>query len=391
MKSSPSLRGRLILSHLTVVLVATVVLVVASRVLAESFFRGHLHDMAGMMGGEEMMNGPMMQGDLGVTLSDIEANFRNSLTSALGLAILAGIVTAIGAAIVASMRIVKPIATVRDATRRLAAGHYSERVPTPHTTELAALAEDVNRLAASLEATEQRRLELISEVAHELRTPVATIRGYMEGLLDGVFEQTAEIFAAVSREASRLERLTADLSELSRTEEGAVSLERREVNLAALVGDLVERWRPRFEGESLNLSFETASSPTVVGDPDRLSQVITNLLSNAVRYTQTGGTVTIRVTGSADEAHVTVTDDGRGLTADELDHVFERFYRADPSVPGGAGIGLTIARDLARLHDGDLTASSPGPGLGATFTLTLPLADAATRPPARSRRPEDAP
>ncbi len=374
MKLPRSLRGRLILSHLTVVVVATIVLVVASRLLAESFFRGHLHDMAGMMDEIGRMGDMMGAGDMRLTLASIEENFRNSLTSAFALAVVAGIVTAVAAAVVASARIVRPIYAVRNAARRLASGHYSERVPTPDTEELAGLAEDVNCLAASLEATEQRRLELISEVAHELRTPVATIRGYMEGLLDGVFEPSPEVFAAASREASRLERLTADLSELSRTEEGAVRLHRSRVDLGSLVADVAERWRPRFDAKSLRLTVETAADVQVDADPDRLTQVFTNLLSNALRYTDSGGHVTVQVGRSDTEATVTVTDDGRGLSPEELDRVFERFFRADPSVSGGAGIGLTIARELARLHGGDLEAASPGLGRGATFTLRLPLA-----------------
>ncbi len=369
-----SLRGRLILSHLTVVVVATVVLVVASRMLAESFFRSHLHDMAGMMDAVGGMDEAMMRGQMGLSLESIEESFRSSLTSAFALAVLAGIVTAVGAAVIASERIVRPIHAVRNAARRLAAGHYRERVPTPETDELAGLADDVNRLAAKLEATEQRRIELISEVAHELRTPVATIRGYMEGLLDGVFEPTPEVFAAASREASRLERLTADLSELSRAEEGAIRLRRRPVDLDDLVTEVVERWRPRFDAKAIRLTIETSGGISVVGDPDRLTQVITNLISNALRYTDEGGEVAVSVTADGAEAVVMVSDDGKGLSPEELDQVFERFYRADPAVSGGTGIGLTIARDLARLHGGDLTASSPGPGLGATFTLRLPLA-----------------
>ncbi len=370
MKLPRSLRGRLVLSHLTVVVVATVVLVVASRWLAESFFHAHLIDMDRMMAGNGMMMEDASRFDMART---IEENFRTSLSSAFGLAILAGIATAVGAALVASHRIARPLTAVRDAARRLASGHYAERVPIPDTEELASLAEDVNRLAANLEATEQRRIELISEVAHELRTPVATIRGYMEGLLDGVFEPSPEIFAAASREAARLERLTADLSELSRTEEGVIDLDRRAIDVAALVDEIAERWRPRFEAKSIRLMVDASAGTVVEGDPDRLTQIITNLLSNALRYTDAGGRVTVTVDSAGAEARMTVTDDGRGLSPDELDRIFERFYRADPSVSGGTGIGLTIARDLARLHGGDLTAASPGPGRGASFTLHLPL------------------
>ena len=357
-----SLRARLVVSHLIVVAVGVSVLVVTGRQLGSVFVHDHLRSMGDMMGG--------MEGGL---MTDVEIGVTSGFTRALLWATLASAAAAVVAATLASVRVLKPLEEVRRVTQRLATGSYRERVPIPEERELGALAADVNALAQALEETEQRRLRLVSEVAHELRTPLATLKGYLEGLLDGVFEPTEETFAAAAGEAARLERLATDLSALSQAEEGRVELRSEEIDLAEVAAEVAGRLRPQFDDQEVELVVQSAPALPVLADRDRIAQVFTNLIGNALSYTPSGGRVLVRSEKKASQAQVSVSDTGRGLAADQLEVVFERFYRADRSVAGGTGIGLTIALSLARLHGGDVSASSPGTGRGSTFTLTLPL------------------
>jgi len=356
-----SLRARLVVSHLAVVAVGVTVLVVTGRQLGSVFVHDHLRSMSEMMGGIE-----------GAVI-DLETGVTSGFTRALLWATLASAAAAVVAATLASVRVLRPLEEVRRVTQRLATGSYRERVPIPEERELGALAADVNALAQALEETEQRRLRLVSEVAHELRTPLATLKGYLEGLLDGVFEPTEETFAAAAGEAARLERLAADLSALSQAEEGQVELRPEEIDLAEVATEVAGRLRPQFDDQEVELVVVSAPALPVLADRDRIAQVFTNLIGNALSYTPSGGRVLVRSEKKASQAQVSVSDTGRGLTADQLEVVFERFYRADRSVAGGTGIGLTIARSLARLQGGDVSATSPGTGRGSTFTLTLPL------------------
>ncbi|MEO6059362.1 MAG: ATP-binding protein [Candidatus Limnocylindria bacterium] len=357
---------RLFLSYLLVIGVGALTLLVTGSLLASSFFEDHLHQMGGAgMGG--------MGGAMG---AELQRAVADSVQAALLLAVVASVLAAGVVAALVGRRLVRPIEAVRAATHRLAAGDYRQRVPVPPEFELAALAEDVNALAQALATTESKRIQLIDEVAHELRTPLTTIEGYMEGLIDGVLPPSEETFAAVADEAARLKRLAEDLSQLSRAEEGTFSLTLRDVDLAEVAARAAERLRPQFEDRGVNLELAAAPPLPVRVDPDRLAQVLTNLLGNALVQTPAGGMVSIRGGLDGAWAWVDVADTGQGIPPEELERIFERFYR----VGGGAdtrpgrGIGLTIARGIARAHEGDLRASSVGLGQGATFRVTLPLA-----------------
>jgi signal transduction histidine kinase len=364
-RTGTSLRTRLLLSHLAVVSIGVVVLLVASNRLSSVFIDNQLRSMGSMMSGGAN------------SIGEVEAAVRTELNRALVWAAVISGVVAIGAASLAATRVLRPLVEVRRVAQKLATGDYGERVPIPDEWELAELAGDVNALADALEQTEQRRLQLVSEVAHELRTPVATLKGYLEGILDGVFSTDEDTLVASMREISRIERLSSDLSALSRTEEGQVELHLSGFDLSDLAAEVAERLRPQFEDNGVGLHVESEVFAPVSADRDRLAQVVTNLIGNALAYTPAGGRVEVRSVIRDGRARVEVTDNGRGLSADQLPLVFERFYRADRSATRGSGIGLTIARGLARLLGGDVTAASPGLGEGATFTLTIPLDSAA--------------
>jgi histidine kinase len=305
---------------------------------------------------------------------DIEAAFLDALDRALLIGLLVSVVIAVALAALVSGRIMRPIVRIRSGARRLAAGHYEERIPLPSDVELSELAEDFNELAAALQETELRRMQLVSEVAHELRTPLTTIQGYMEGLIDGVIEPSDEVYASVADEAARLQRVAADLSLLSRIEEGAVAFKFETTDLAAIAEKVATRLRQQYDDQGVDLVLELTTQLPVSGDSDRLAQVFTNLIGNALGHTPTGGRVVVASQKTGPSGRVTVTDSGHGISAEDLGRVFDRFYRAEQDPHStGSGIGLTIARSIARSHGGDVTASSEGPGRGATFTVTVPL------------------
>lgn len=365
-----TLRSRLLAGHLAVVAVGVAVLIVAGRQLSSTFVDDHLSSMEHMMPG----GGPA------ATVA-FEDGVRDAFNRALWWAAAISAVIATLAATFAASRVLTPLEQVRSMTRRLASGSYSERIPLPDERELAALAVDVNTLAASLEQTEARRLRLVDEVAHELRTPLATMKGYLEGILDGVFEPDDEILSAAIGEVTRMERLSTDLSALSRSEQGRTDLTIQPTEIATAVRQVTDRLAPQFADNDVELEVHDLPNHTINADTDRLSQILTNLIGNALAYTPTGGAVTIDAKATpASGIEVLVADTGKGLSSDQLELVFERFYRADRSVVGGSGIGLTIARNLARLHGGDITVTSDGLGHGSTFRLSLPSTPPEDRP-----------
>lgn len=301
----------------------------------------------------------------------IQEEYDKALTTSLLVAVGIGLLIALGLGYFFSGRVLRTIGTVNRSAQRLAAGHYDVRVPEPREAELAELAASVNTLADSLSRTEQSRARLVSDLAHEIRNPLSTIEGYMEGLIDGVLPGDRETYEAVAREAHRLQRLTRDLSTLSKAQEGELTYAREPVDLAAAARSVVEALRLQFEMNDVSLQTDLDADLPVTGDEDRITQALTNLLGNALGHTPPAGLV--QVTGASDDGacSIAIADSGEGIPQEQLDIIFDRFTRLDPEQPG-TGIGLNIARTLIRGQDGDVVAVSDGPGLGATFTLRLP-------------------
>ncbi len=365
---------KLMISYILVILVGMVTLAVAAESVAPTAFNRH------MMGMRDMMMGPgMMGGGRGLQQLEVDLfeNFRDALTEALIVAGLAAVAAAVAVSLFVSRRVVTPIRQLMRASRYIADGHYRERVPVTSDDELGDLARSFNQMAAALEQTEAMRRDLIANVTHELRTPLSSIKGYMEGLIDGVLPATPDTYQQVYREADRLQRLVNDLQELSRVEAGAFDLHRRPVQIADLIRQTAARLKPQFEEKGVDLRLDLpATVPAILADEDRLSQVLVNLMGNALQYTPSGGTVTIRLAVHGAELHLTVEDTGIGIPPEHLPHLFTRFYRVDKSrsrAGGGSGIGLTIARHLVEAHGGRIWAESDGPGRGSRFTVALPL------------------
>lgn len=304
------------------------------------------------------------------------AAFGDAMQHALVAASLIAVVAATVLSFAVAGRIVNPITALAAAARRIARGQYAERVPVDGGDEIGQLASSFNDMAASLEATERRRVQLVGDVAHELRTPLATLDGYLEGLEDGVVAADADTWHLLRGETARLTRLVDDLSDLWRAEAHQVPLRMEPVDAAVVARGLVERLAP-LAGRR---TFEVVDPGTPVlarADRDRLAQIVSNYLTNALRHAPEGSPIRVIVGRAGDRVRIAVRDEGSGLAPDQLDAVFERFYRVDPSrsrALGGSGIGLAIVRALAEAMDGRAWADSEGPGRGTTFHVELPSA-----------------
>lgn len=358
------LAGRVVLSHVAVVLVAVGISLLVVRQLAPTLFDQSMRGMGSGLGGAAGSG-------MGMSL---RAQMSDAVDSSLvvGALVGAGVAALVGVWLAA--RLVRPLARVREATRRLASGAYDVTVERPDEPELAALADDVNRLGAVLAQTESRRVQLMGDVAHEMRTPLTVIDGYVDGMTDGVLPTDQESLAQIGAEVARLRRLADDLGTLSRAEEGRLGIVRTRLDLAAVVARTTTRLRPQATERGVDLVVVTPGAAVLVdADEDRLGQVVTNLVGNAIQACQRGGRIEVQVVAADGRAAVTVTDTGVGLAPGDVDRVFERFYRGSGRRPDrGSGVGLTIARGIMRAHGGDVTAASPGAGRGATFTAWLP-------------------
>ena len=377
---------KIFLSYLIVILVGVIVLATAAEFAVPNAYDRHLAGMRGMMVPEMPGNGMMSPGpgqDPGIDL-DLFTNFRAAVMEALALAALAATLAAVLVSLLVSRQVVAPVREMVQASRRIAEGHYAERVQVPgdpatgEMDELAMLALSFNQMAARLERTEAIRRQLIGDVAHELRTPLTTLKGSLEGLMDGVLPADPETLQQLAAEAERMGKLVNDLQELSRVEAGAYELNRRTLSMNEVITSVSTRLARQFEEKGVTQELELPPDlPPVFADEDRLGQVLLNLIGNALQYTLAGGQVRVTAGQKGNEVQVSVSDTGIGIPPEHLPHVFDRFYRVDKSrsrAGGGSGIGLTIARYLVEAHGGRIWASSRGPGQGSLFAFSLPAA-----------------
>lgn len=360
------LRSRLLLANLVVAGAALGTVLVAVDLVGPGYFS----EAMGHRPGDPMG-------------SAMDAATLAAFQDAIATALVAGSFIALSAAIVVSLalsaRIAGPVTRLAAAAGRIASGHYSERVPSAAEGEIGELAETFNVMAGSLEATERRRLQLVGDVAHELRTPLSTLDGYLEGLEDGVVEPSPETWRLLRRETARLTRLVDDLQDLWRAEARQLPLRIEPVDAAAVARDIVLHFGPQATASSLTVAAELPGGLTVSADHDRLAQILSNYLSNAIRYSPAGSSIAVAGRRVGDQVILSVRDEGPGLEPEQLGQVFERFYRVDPSrsrALGGSGIGLAITRALASAMDGRTWAESSGPGTGATFVVALPAVEA---------------
>ncbi|BBH70980.1 two-component sensor histidine kinase [Actinoplanes sp. OR16] len=331
----------------------------------------------------ECLSSQFTQGALSVSAVPVEIYFGApqdpdvaGLGRPAGVAVLGVIVAAaLGTAWIAR-RVSRPVRLLTGASLQLAAGRLDVRVPYGGgEDELAALSNSFNSMAEALQRSEERQRRLIADVAHELRTPLSNLRGYLEGLADGVIEPTPELFASLHEETLLQRRILDDLQVLALAEAGELEYAPSPFDLAELAATAVTAHRAVAGNAGVDLVVDAPEPVEVHADPDRIRQVLGNLLSNAIRYTDAGGRVEIRVGRDPQGASLSVRDTGVGMSPDEVSRVFDRFWRADPArqrATGGSGLGLTIARRIVDDQGGSLAATSTR-GLGTTFTVRLPV------------------
>jgi signal transduction histidine kinase len=308
--------------------------------------------------------------DAGLSSADdaLRTTLFQAIAGAAGLAALAALIAGLGIA----RRITRPVEQIIAVTRAMSRGERTARVGQVRApAEVAELGKALDRMADTLDRQEQLRRDMVADVAHELRTPVAVLQAGHEALLDGVTEPTPDQLASLRDEVLRLARMVSDLQEMAAADAGALQLTLRSCDLAHVAAQATDSLAPRFEAASIRLERELAAAP-VLGDSRWLHQIVTNLLTNALKFTPPGGNVAIRTSQAGPDAVLTVTDTGVGIPADELPLIFDRFWRGRQAAQtSGTGIGLAIASELAQAHGGRLSARSE-PGRGTEMTVTLP-------------------
>ncbi|BDT85495.1 sensor histidine kinase [Nocardia cyriacigeorgica] len=351
---------------LTVVVVGCAV---SAWLVASALAPGIFHDHLGQAGIHDSSQA-----------AHVEQAFTQAIVLAWGLAVAIAVLLALAVSWYITRRVQRSLVAVTTSTARIAGGRYDTRVHSPGLgREFDELAVTVNELARRLDATETTRRRMLADLGHEMRTPIATLDSYLEALDDGVRTFDDDTRQVLRSATGRLERLVEDITAVSRAEEHLTRIRPVPTTTTTLVTHAVQAAQERYDTKGVVLRAHVQDSAAVSVDPDRLGQVLGNLLDNALRHTPHGGVVTLS-TRRIGHGHVeiAVTDTGEGIAPGHLDHLFDRFYRADTARDrrhGGSGIGLTIARALVEAHHGRIRAHSDGPGQGAQFSIELPISD----------------
>lgn len=360
----PRLVSRLMWAQVLVVAIGAVTPVIAAAVVAPQFFHMHLMQ-AGVADAH--------------VLGHAEAAFRSALAIGVGLGVIMSLITAGIVSWLLVRRIAAPIEALATSAEAVAAGHF-DLTPGPagFSSELQQLTDSFTSMAERLQRTDTTRSRLLADLAHEVRTPLATLQAYIDGLEDGVLPMDPASWSTMRSQVDRLRRLASDIREVAAAEEHALGIELLPMDLVPCAQSAVHAALPRFTEKQVTLTFDTDERALPIdGDELRLQQVLANLLDNALRHTPHGGTVGVRVSASHGEAVLAVRDSGAGIPCDQLETVFQRFHRVDPARGsadgGGSGLGLTIARAIVVDHRGSILAESDGPGTGASLVVRLPL------------------
>ncbi len=303
-----------------------------------------------------------------------EGRFLAGLDRAILLSAGAAAALALVLGAILAGTISRPVRELTAATRVLADGDLGHQVPVRTKDEIGELARSFNQMSADLAHANQLRRQMTADIAHDLRTPLSVILGYSEALADGKLSGAPETYEAMYIQAQQLNRLIEDLRTLSLADAGQISLMRRPVEPRGLLEHTALAYLPAAEGRDVSLSVEGETVPPVSVDPDRLLQVLGNLVGNALRHTPNGGRVVLSAARSNDDLLLRVQDSGPGIPVEDLPYIFDRFYRGDKArqSDGASGLGLAIARSLVEAHGGRITAAN-APGGGALFTIALPL------------------
>jgi two-component system sensor histidine kinase BaeS len=359
------LSARLLVAQLSVVITGVVTAWAVAAAAGPPLFRSHLGQVT-------------HTGSPGQATEHAEQAFRDASVISLGVAMLAALVAAFAVSAYVTRRITRPVAALADAASQVAAGNYNVTVPVPALgAEFDTLTSSFTAMAERLQTVETTRRRLLGDLAHEIRTPVATLDGYLEAFEDGVATPDAATTAMLRAQTRRLARLAEDIAAVSRAEEHQLELNLAAVSARQLVTAAAAAAAERYAEATVRLSVDAPDGlPDLLVDPDRIAQVLGNLLDNALHHTPAEGQVTITAHAkSGGGVSIAVADTGDGIPSEHLPHVFERFYRVDTArdrAHGGSGVGLAIVKALVEAHGGRITVDSAGAGQGARFTVTLP-------------------
>jgi len=358
-----SLAVRLLTAQALVVLAGGVTLALVAAAVGPAIFHSHLAQAT--------------HGVDPATSRHVEQAYASANALSLGLALLAALAAALSVSAYLARRLGRSVGALAHAAAQLADGRYATRVPAPGLgVDFDTLTAAFNAMAARLQTVEDTRRQLLADLGHEMRTPLSTIEGYLDAAEDGITVPDEDTIAVLRTQTARLRRLAEDLTAVTDAEEHP--LDRRPVAPNALIHTALAAARPGYADKGVDLRQHTDPDlPVLDADPQRLDQVLANLLDNARRHTPPGGHVTVTARHTPGQVEVTVADTGAGIGPEHLPHVFERFYRADAARDrdhGGSGIGLAIVHAIVTAHGGQVSAESPGTGGGATFTITLPTA-----------------
>ncbi|BBY65904.1 sensor histidine kinase [Mycolicibacterium helvum] len=368
MSRSPGLGTRLLLAQALVLVAGALTTAVVAMVVGPPLFREHLRRAGIAANSHEQFHA--------------EQAYTYATAISVGVAVAAAALTALVVTWYVSRRLQHSLAEVSAAAARIADGRFDARVTPPRLgADFDALASAFNAMATRLEDVETTRRRLLGDLAHEIRTPVAVIEAYLEAIEDGVKSLDSESVSVMRDQGRRLVRLSEDVGALAQAEEGQV-ISREWVDADALVAAAVAAVADRAGAADIGLRSDVdPAARSLWVDPQRLGQVLGNLLDNALHHTPAGGRVEVSVTTSGGGPVLTVTDTGEGVGEEHLPRLFERFYRVDPARSrsgGGSGIGLAIAKAIVEAHGGRISARSDGPGAGTVFTIELPTADLTT-------------
>jgi two-component system sensor histidine kinase BaeS len=357
------LAARLLTAQVLVVVTGVLTAWLVAAAIAPALFRMHMRQA-----------GPSVT--MEATMHAQEA-FQSASAVSLTVALLAALGASVAVSAYLARRLSRSLRPLSQAAAQVANGQYDVRVQQPGLgVEFEELAAAFNHMAGRLDRVEETRRRLLSDLAHELRTPVATLGAYLEAVEDGVASLDPQTVAVMQAQTGRLARLAQDVGAVSQAEEHQVLLHLQPLTPAAVVSSACAAAAERYAAKGVRLGSDVADDlPPISMDADRIAQVLGNLLDNALRYTPAGGAVQVSADREHGQVRLRVTDTGQGITPEHLPHVFERFYRADAArdrAHGGSGIGLAIVKALVQAHGGRVTVNSHGPGTGATFEVTMP-------------------
>ena len=359
----PGIAVRLLLAQTIVLVAGAATAAIVAAIVGPPLFREHLHRAGVPHASTEQFHA--------------EEAYTYATAISVGFALAVALIIALIVTWYFSRRLQRSIAEVSSAATAVANGRYDIRVSQPGLGEdFQSLARAFNQMAERLESVESTRRQLFGDLAHEIRTPVSVVEAYLEAVEDGVRTLDPDTIAMLREQTRRLVRFSDDFAALAKAEEGRVAAP---VWIAPdeLISTAVAASVDRYDSKGVTLTTQIpANLPRFWADPQRIAQVLANLLDNALRHTPPTGRVEVAASSDEERLTIRISDTGEGITAEHLPHVFERFYRADSARDrnhGGAGIGLAIAKALVEAHGGQITAASRGPGTGTSFTITLPI------------------